>query len=294
MNAAALHNPFEAEKNKKAMLYTAIVCGLFLIIAIFYTWPLQVPPVATMQDLIDVNLGNEEEGYGDVQPLVPGDPAPDNQSVQSAVAAVRPSETPSQPIAADEGNDETAAPVVKAEKPKATAKVENKVTAEKPAKNINPSPVVNPNPAPPKSKVPVYKGGTGTGGNGANEDNGYRNQGYKPGGTGDAGSPDGKPDAYGNSPGGKSGVSVIRGLSGRRPISFPSMTDNFNENAKVYVDIKVDASGKVTSASIAKGTTTSNASLRNIAVEKARQLKFPASDNSIENGTILFNFVLKG
>ncbi|MEO6820707.1 MAG: hypothetical protein ABI204_13330, partial [Ginsengibacter sp.] len=285
MNAHAVHNPFEAEKNKKAMLYTAIVCGLFLILAIFYTWPLQVPPVAIVQDLIDVNLGNESEGFGDVQPLVPGDRAPENQSVPSAAVAIKHHETPSQPISADETGDVNAAQVLKAEKPKEPAKVVNKETAVKPSKSINPSPIVNPNPTPPKPKAPVYKGGTGTGGNGADQDNGYRNQGYKPGGTGDAGSPDGKPDAYGDSPGGKSGVSVIRGLSGRRPIHFPSMTDNFNENAKVYVDIKVDASGKVTAASIAKGTTTSNTSLRNIAIEKAKQLKFPASDNSIENGT---------
>ena len=294
MSAHAINNPYEAEKNKKAVLYTAIVCGLLLILAIFYTWPLQVPATATFQDLIDVNLGNEQEGFGDVQPLVPGDPAPDNQSVQSVAAAVKPNETQSEGINADESNDENAAPVVKTEKPREPSKVINKETSVKPAKNINPSPIANPNPAPPKPKAPVYKGGTGTGGNSANEDNGYRNQGYNPGGNGDAGRPDGKADAYGNSPGGKSGVSIIRGLSGRRPISFPSMTDNFNENAKVYVDIKVDASGKVTAASIAKGTTTSNSTLRNIAIEKARQLKFPASDNSIENGTILFNFVLKG
>jgi outer membrane biosynthesis protein TonB len=148
------------------------------------------------------------------------------------------------------------------------------------------------NPAPPKPKLPLYKGGTGTGGNGAVQDNGYRNQGYKTG-NGDAGSPEGKPDSYGNSPGGRSGVSVVRGLSGRRPIHFPSMQDEFNENAKVYVDIKVNASGIVTNASIAKGTTTSNSSLRSIALQKAKQLKFPSSQNDEETGTILFNFILK-
>ena len=287
-----MHHSFEAEKNKKALMYTAVICGLFLIIAIFYTWPLQVPPIATMQDLIDVNLGNEQEGMGDVQPLVKGERAPDNQSVASHQSAHKAHEAPSQNIQADENNDAEAAAVVKAEKKKENAPVINKESTTKATKNINPSPVVNPNPAPPKPKVPLYKGGTGTGGNGATEDNGYRNQGYKPG-NGDAGSPDGKPDAYGNSPGGKSGVSVVRGLSGRRPIHFPNMQDDFNENAKVYVDIKVDASGKVTSAGIAKGTTTSNSTLRNIALDKAKQLKFPASQSDIESGTILFDFVLK-
>ncbi|MEO6637811.1 MAG: hypothetical protein ABIN25_06020, partial [Ginsengibacter sp.] len=83
------------------------------------------------------------------------------------------------------------------------------------------------------------------------------------------------------------------GLSGRSPISFPSMQDDFNENAKVYVDIKVNAAGKVTEATIARGTTTSNSSLRSIAIEKAKQLKFPASQTDVESGTIQFNFGLR-
>lgn len=293
MGSTAINHSFEAEKNRKALLYTACIVGAFLIIAIFYTWPLQIPPIPTVQDLIDVNLGNEQEGMGTVQPLVKGERAPDNQSVPSHAKARKVTEEPTRSVNADENNDnKDAAPVIKVEKPKDDAKEINKTSTEKASKKINPSPVVNPNPAPPKPKLPLYKGGNGNGGNGATEDNGYRNQGYKPG-NGDAGSPDGKADAYGNSPGGRSGVSVVRGLSGRRPIHFPSMTDDFNENAKVYVDIKVDGSGKVVDAGIARGTTTSNSSLRNIAIEKAKQLRFPPSQNDIESGTILFVFVLK-
>ncbi len=293
MSTTAINHSFEAEKNRKALLYTTGIIGIFLIIAIFYTWPLLIPPTPPVQDLIDVNLGNEQEGMGDVQPLVKGQRAPDNQSIESHQKATKAVETPSQQIKADENNDDKeAAPVAKVEKPKEDAKEINKNTTATKTKNINPSPIVNPNPAPPKPKLPLYKGGNGNGGNGATEDNGYRNQGYKPG-NGDAGSPDGKADAYGNSPGGRSGVSVVRGLSGRRIIHFPNMTDDFNENAKVYVDIKVNASGKVTEAGIARGTTTSNSSLRSIAIEKAKELKFPPSQNDVESGTILFVFVLK-
>ncbi len=291
MESTAIDHSFESEKNRKAFLYTAVICGIFLIIAIFYTWPLLIPPVPTVQDLIDINLGNDFEGMGDVQPLVKGERAPETQSIQSQQKA-KAAGNPSRNIQADDNNDAEAAPVLKNERPKEDAKEVNKESSAKTSKNINPSPIINPNPAPLKPKLPLYKGGNGNGGNGATEDNGYKNQGYKPG-NGDAGSPTGKPDAYGNSPGGRSGVSVVRGLSSRRPISFPSMQDDFNENAKVYVDIKVDASGKVTDASIARGTTTSNSSLRNIAIEKARQLRFPTSQNDVESGTILFNFVLK-
>jgi outer membrane biosynthesis protein TonB len=293
MQSTAINHRFEAEKNRKALMYTTGIVGIFLIIAIFYTWPLLIPPTPTVQDLIDVNLGNEQEGMGNIQPLVKGERAPDNRSVPSHEKATKITETPTRNVQADENNDDKeAAPVTKVEKPKEDAKEINKPSVDKPTKKINPSQVVNPNPTPQKPKISLYKGGNGNGGNGVTEDNGYRNQGYKPG-NGDAGSPDGKPDAYGNNPGGRSGVSVVRGLSGRRPIHFPSMTDDFNENAKVYVDIKVDAGGKVTDAGIARGTTTSNSSLRSIAIEKAKQLKFPPSSNDSESGTILFVFVLK-
>lgn len=292
MEATYINHSFEAEKNRKALTYTLLICGLLLIFAIFYTWPMIIPPTPTVTDLIDINLGNEVEGMGTVQPLVKGERAPDNQSVASHQSARKVLEEPSQNINADESGDKDAAPVVKNEKKNETAKIINKEPVKTASKTINPSPVVNPNPAPKKPKIPLYKGGTGTGGNGATEDNGYRNQGYKPG-NGDAGSPNGSPDAYGNSPGGKSGFSVIRGLSGRRPVHFPNMQGDFNENAKVYVDIQVNGSGTVTSAVISRGTTTSNPSLRSTAIEKAKQLKFPSSQNPVENGTILFNFVLK-
>lgn len=293
MESTIIDHSFEAEKNRKAFLYTAGIVAIFLIVAIFYTWPLLIPPIPTVQDIIDVNLGNEQEGMGTVQPMVKGERAPDNQSTESNQKASKVAETPIRNVQADETNDDKeSAPVVKVEKPREDAKEINKPSVNKPAKKINPSPVINPNPAPPKPKIPLYKGGNGNGGNGATEDNGYRNQGYKPG-NGDAGSPDGSPDAYGSSPGGRSGVSVVRGLSGRKIIHFPNMQDEFNENAKVYVDIKVNGSGKVTDAGIARGTTTSNSSLRSIAIEKAKELKFPPSQNDMESGTILFVFVLK-
>lgn len=287
-----MSDSFEAEKNKKAFSFTALICGALLAIFIFYTWPLQSHPIPAIQDLIEINLGNEVEGGGDVQPLVKGDPAPEAEQRNSTAKSSPAKADPAEDIKADEDDDPEAAAINKPAKEKPESKTTAKDIAVKNIKSPSATPVLNPAPAPPKPKLPLYKGGTGSGGNGAAQDNGYRNQGYKTG-NGDAGSPDGKADSYGNSPGGRSGVSVVRGLSGRRPTSFPSMQDDFNENAKVYVDIKVNASGTVVSASISKGTTTSNSSLRNIAIQKAKQLKFPSSQNDEESGTILFNFILK-
>jgi outer membrane biosynthesis protein TonB len=287
-----MNDSFEIKKNTKAFSYTALICGLFLLIAILYTWPLQFTPKPVAQDLIEINLGNEQEGSGDIQPLVKGDPAPEIKQTYTHAKYSPAKEEPAKEIQADDKDDPEAAPVTKPIRVNPEAKNIAKETITKPVKNPNTAPVVNTTPAPPKPKLPLYKGANGTGGNGATEDNGYRNQGYKTG-SGDVGSPEGKPDSYGNSPGGRSGVSVVRGLSGRTPTHFPSMQDEFNENAKVYVDIKVNASGTVTDASIAKGTTTSNSSLRSIALQKAKQLKFPPSKNDEEAGTILFNFILK-
>lgn len=294
MNTLTLHE-FEAEKNKKALLYTVLVCMTFLLFAIFYTWRMAGPHVANNEmDLIEINLGNEQEGLGEIQPLVPGDMAPDKQSIASVQSSRRSAEPPSRQITADENGDLDAAPVVKNDKAENTAREVNKVSSSKASRTVNPSPITNPNPAPPKPKT-VYTGGSGTGGNNAAEDNGYRNQGYKPG-SGDMGSPNGKPDSYGDTPGGRSGggISISRGLTGRRMVSFPNLKGDFNENARVYVDIVVNPAGRVVNANIGKGTTTANPSLRNIALAKARDLKFnPTTTGNNETGTMLFNFILE-
>lgn len=294
MNTLTLHE-FEAEKNKKALLYTALVCGAFLVFAFFYTWSMTKPNAPHEMDLIEINLGNDMEGFGNIQPLVKGDRAPDEQSMAPIHSNNQGADVPSRQIVADEQGDPDAAPVVKSEKPERAARDINRESSPRSSRAVNPSPVTNPNPAPPRPKT-VYAGGTGTGGNNAEEDNAYRNQGYRPGGTGDMGSPDGKPDSYGNSPGGRSGggISISRGLSGRRVVSFPNMKGDFNENARVYVDITVNNAGKVVSAVVGRGTSTTNATLRTIAVNKARELKFnPTSSGNNESGTMLFQFVLE-
>ncbi|MDE3212061.1 MAG: hypothetical protein KGM98_02410 [Bacteroidota bacterium] len=295
MEYTAVDHSFESEKNRRAFIYTLGVVGLFMVIAIFYTWPLLVPPVPQVQDLIDVNLGNNVEGKGDIQPLVKGEMAPENQSMPSSQKASRAIEEPSREVQASPDNtDKEAAPVVKVDKPKPEARDINKESKVKHTRKINPTATVNPNPAPRRPKIPLYKGGNGNGGNGAEQDNGFRNQGYK-GVTGDGGSPGGSPDAYGDTPGGKStgGMQIVSGLSGRKVVRFPNMVGDFNESAKVYVAIQVNGSGKVVQASISRGTTTSNGSIREIALQKAYGLKFSSSNNELDTGIILFIFKLK-
>ncbi|WP_394767591.1 hypothetical protein [Ferruginibacter sp.] len=279
---------FEAEKNRKAFTYTAIIVAVMLLLAFFITWPILQPPRPLVEDLIEINLGNNKEGFGAEQPLIKGQMGPSQEVTAKQAKAAPAPEPPAKDIQPDPIEDKDAAPVMKPEKvvPKAITIAKEPVT--KPVKTVNPAPaVVMPAPKPQKPKA-TYNG-TGNGkGNGATEGNGYTYQGNKPGGKGDAGDASGKPDSYGNSPGGGSGVTVTRGV---RPLNLGTLRfeDDFAENAKVYLDVKYNSAGTYTSSSISKGTTTFNPNITGIAKRKAAGLKFPSSgDGGVS--TILFNF----
>ena len=275
---------FEIQKNTKAFSYTAIICGLFLAIAILYTWKLEIPPVSIPQDLIEVNLGNEQEGMGDIQPLVKGDPAPEQQppAVQKSVAA---NEEASKDIEADETDDKEAAPVTKTIKPNKENKITPKEVTPKTVKTTNPSPVVNPNPTPPKPKLPLYKGGTGTGGNGSTEDNGYKNQGNK-NGSGDKGDPNGKPDSYGNSPGGRTGGPKV--IGDRKIVRSYSFQGDL-EKATIYAIVVVSPEGTGTFAGFGRNSSTTARAYANAIVDYLRNVKFDRSDHE-SKVTVQFNF----
>lgn len=309
-NWANMAPAFEREKNIKAATYTAIVCALLIIVFFYAKWTLPQIAQPPIEVGIEVNLGNSDEGLGEVAPQLPGEPAAAKEEEYSPPAQ----SAPSQPVAREqniEGDENEAddAPVVN-KTPKRAVTVPN-TTPAKPRETTQPvarstsartqpntQPVSNPTPAPPRPRA-IYKGGNsnGPGGNGADSYNGVRNQGIA-GGRGDQGNPNGNPnsDSYrGNASGGNSGVRIRSGLSGRRFTRLPSFEDDFNENAKVAVDIRVDKNGNVISAVVnPRGTTTTNSTVRSIATRKAMQLKLNAGDEDEQTGTILFDFKLKG
>ncbi|HEY8689171.1 MAG TPA: hypothetical protein VIM07_08045 [Chitinophagaceae bacterium] len=275
---------FEIEKNKKALSYTAIICALLLAIIFLYKWPLALPPMPAIQDLIEINLGNEKEGMGDIQPLVKGDPAPDVPQQQSIQKFAAVHDDPAKDIKADESNDKEAAPVTKPIKPTETKNIA-KETISKPVKTNNTVPVVNPNPTPPKPKIALYKGGNGPGGNGAEQDNGYKNQGNKPG-NGDNGSPNGNPDSYGNSPGGKPVGPRVTG--DRHIVRYYSFTGDL-EKATIYAIVKVSPEGIGSFAGFGRNSSTTARAYANAIVDYLRNVKFDKSDHE-STVTVQFNF----
>ncbi len=274
---------FEQQKNLKAGALTAGICVLLALMLVFVSW--QLPKIAAPdppldQQGIEVNLGTSETGFGDVQPLAVGDPAPETATTSAQPAVAEPTESSD----ADDAASNVAVP--KAEK----AKTETK------------KPVVTPTPVTPQPKAKMgaitTKNGTGPGGNNSQDDfEKNRSQGIYKGPGKDQGDINGTPnsDRYGPGGGtGNGGIRISKGLSGRKITGSYSFQDEFNQNATVYVDVVVDASGKVTGATIStRGTTTTNTNIKNIAIRKAYQLKFNPGDDE-QRGTLAFEFKIKG
>jgi len=293
-NIGYMQDQFESQKNVKAGTYTLLICGALLCVLLFIRWTLPALAPPSLDEGIEVNLGNSDMGLGDDQPYLPGKPAPNDQQAYIPPKAVVSAPEPAKEIETDDKSEDAPEikkpPVVKPE----AKKIPEKDVVKNTPKKVD-QPVTNPTPPVPKPKAQMRGvAGTGTGGNEADS---YKKGGSEgiAGGTGDQGRPGGDPDSKNYTGGGRgnSGVSITKGLQGRKFTRLPSFEDEFNENAKVAVDIKVDGQGNVVSATYQpRGSTTADASMKDIALRKAHQLKLNANgDESL--GTIVFNFKLR-
>jgi hypothetical protein len=273
-NTIHMSASFETEKNRKAFAYTGVICGvLFLIMLISWDLPQQPPKV--LDDLIEINLGNEEEGMGEVQPLIKGEKSPSTESVPEQKIAA-PKAQAAEEVKTNDAADEESAPVTK--------------PAKTPVKVPTPAVVVAPPaPKPQKPKIAGYNGPTGGTGNGATEDNGYKMQGNKPGGTGDAGSPNGKPDSYGNSPGGRTGGGGLRVSKGDRRIVNNYIFMGDLPKATINAVIKVSPEGRGTFVTFDKGSTSVDSKYANAIRGYLPNIEFNKSDHE-SIVTVPFNF----
>lgn len=275
MYTSTMSATFETEKNRKAFLYTVIICVTLLLLAFFITWSHQHTPPPIVQELIEINLGNNSEGYGEVQPLIKGEKSlaaePAEQPKTASVKAPAVEDTKTDDLA-----DKESAPV--------------KTPAKTTVKVKEPAPVV-PKPEPkPKVAKATYPGGVKDGkGNGATEDNGFKMQGNNPGGKGDAGSPNGKPDSYGNSPGGKTGGSGLRVSKGDRQIINNYIFMGDLPRATINAIIKVSPSGRGTFVTFDKGSTSAETKYANAIRGYLPNIEFNKSDHE-SIVTVPFNF----
>jgi hypothetical protein len=253
----------DAERRKKALAYTTGICGVLLILFFLISWKVMPPSVAKAEDLIEINLGNYEEGMGTIQPLVKGERGESREKIETPVASYS-KEEPGDKVTPDENAEEEAAAVNK------PVKSNDKIKTQKPADAV----VTVPKPQKPKV---TYDGpGKGTGNNDT-EDNGYKYQGNKAGGTGDAGDPNGHKDSYGSSPGGRiGGGPLVRG--NRKIIRHYAFTGDLKK-ATIYALVRVSPAGTGTFVGFDKGSTSRSPEyasaisnyLRNIQFDKSTQ-----------------------
>ena len=260
-------------------MYTTIICGVLLVLFFLISWKIVPPAPTVVEDLIEINLGNNEEGFGEEQPLIKGEMAPSDEAVV----------LPQQPASPEPENEDVVTPDDNAE---ADAAPVNKPTKTKPVVNKPTVPTPTPAPAPKPQKPKLTYNGPGTGGgNNATDDNGYTYQGNKPGGKGDAGDPTGNKDSYGNTPGGK--VGGPRVTSGNRKIKNSNYSFNSDlPKATIYASIRVSAAGVGTFLKIVKPSTSSDA---RYGVQIAKYLKSMEFDKASDESmvTVQFNFTVQ-
>lgn len=263
---------FDSERRKKALLYTLMICGALLFMFFLISWRIMPPTVPVVEDLIEINLGNYEEGLGDVQPLIKGERGPSKENiVQPTPAYSKADET--EKVLPDDNAEENAAPVNKPTKTPSKIKTET-----------SPTPMVAPVPKPQKPKITYDGPGKGTGNN-TTEDNGYKYQGNKPGGKGDAGDPNGNKDSYGNSPGGKiGGGPLVRG--NRKIIRHYAFTGDLKK-ATIYALVRVTPAGTGTFISFDKGSTSRSPEYAQAISNYLKNIQF---DKSTRESTVQVQF----
>jgi len=152
----------------------------------------------------------------------------------------------------------------------------------------------NKTPAVENSPKAVFSGAKGTTHDNSDNNDDFNKYSNQLGGNGNgngnaAGTGEGNGNREGHGSG--NGVSIGHGLKGRKILRTPLFQDEFNENAKVIVDVTVNKAGKVIDAEInPRGTTTSNYTILSIAKKKAFQLTFTLGNDEEQTGSVNFNF----
>lgn len=108
-------------------------------------------------------------------------------------------------------------------------------------------------------------------------------------GSGDSHGADQKGSAVGHGSVGSAGWA----LAGRAAKSIPAPGKEFTAEGTVVVRIEVNAAGNVTNAQVYDGTTTSDRTLRELALQAARQATFTPSESPKQVGTITYHFKQK-
>jgi len=278
---------FKTNEEKKSAIITAILFVIMLVVMSVAIFPPEVKEVegGGGGGTIALNFGFDQEGNGNnfssVQPTVE----------QKQTTKIK--KTSSEILTSD--NEDTVA-VKETSKKEISKKTDSQPKVTTPVK-----------PQPDKNVTDAIEnllGGDGNSnksGNQGNPNGKLDQQGYQGDGGSGTGSGGGQGIGTGSGYGSGSGAGTGSGhgnykLSGRKPITMPTLQYKCNEEGTVVVEISVDKNGKVVEAKPGvRGTTNMAKCLVDIAQSAALQTKFDPSTTAPERqiGTITYNFNFK-
>ncbi|MAE07730.1 MAG: hypothetical protein CL661_03095 [Bacteroidetes bacterium] len=290
---------------RRGMIGTIMIHALLLIFLLVVA--LRTPLPLPGEEGVEVNLGFDEQGIGNIQSEAPppkSEPIPvqekivqppaDPEPVEEEIITQDIEEAPviEEEIKEEKPEKEPEKEIIEEKKPDPIPddKVEEKpieeiidsiFIEEEPIEEVpieEPKPIVN--------KRALYTG--------SSSDTKGTNQGITAG-AGDQGKPHGYKESDDYSGLGGSGNGISFSLGGRGSLFLEKPTATFREQGTVVVSIWVDQDGNVKKAQVsAKGTNILDQNLRKIAVDAAYNSTFVKDNNAAElqRGTITYNFIL--
>jgi len=294
---------FKDKDRRRGLIGTVLVH--ILIIAALFLLALRTPLPLPGEEGVEVNLGYDDTGFGDIQTESPAqqtetppppppqeitepEPAPqeedyitqDNEETPALDEEINEEEKPEQePEETKEDPVEPVKEIVEEvkETPVDSSQVYAEEVVEEPTPEPESEPVVN--------EKALFKG--------SSKNNNGTNQGMA-GGAGNQGKPHGFKDSnkYNGQGGLGNGISYSLGGRGSKYIDKPSAS--FKEQGTIKVNIWVDRQGNVVKATISKGTDVIDQAMHQIAINAAKNSTFAEDLKAAElqRGSITYNFIL--
>ncbi len=289
---------------RRGIIGTVTVHALILLALLFLA--LRTPLPLPGEEGVEVNLGYDDTGMGDIQTESPMQQTETPPPPPPQKKITEPEPTPQEEEYITQDMEE--APVLEEEITEEPEKEEPEEIIEEPpepqeeiveevtetpvdssqfyTEEVVEEPVPEPEPEPVVNERALFKG--------SSKNTNGTNQGIS-GGTGDQGKPHGFEDSnkYDGRGGLGNGISYSLGGRGSKYIDKPSAS--FKEQGTVKVDIWVDRNGNVKKAAInRKGTNVIDPAMHQIAIDAAMNSTFAEDLTALElqRGSITYNFIL--
>lgn len=269
------------DKNKIFGIASTIIFHAIAAVLLFtlcFRTPLPLPGEAG----VEVNLGMYAQGFGNesFQPLDKEDKIP--EPVKNTPEVKEDVVTEENDIVSEDEEtpsiEEKEEVVEEKTEEKVEEIVEEETVEEKPEEIVEEKPTVNQRAifqAPKKDNIQSSEGNTN--------------------GEGEQGSENGLKDIDRYEGNGGSGDGPAYDLGGRGAKSISSPSRDFNEEGKIVIDIWVDKNGVVQRTEIGRGTTILNETMRQSALNAARNSIFNEDENAseLQRGTITYTFIIR-